>query len=178
MYRGRQCHGKFLLRSTPCALSRVPLAAPSGFKQSMIQSRSRGGGFASISRRVTATPAVSVPWIQPTTSTERGAAGSPDSTTRIGRPKADRPASSLRCTGLGCARERAGKLLDLVGFPEPEPQPVATAAIAIPAAQIRRFMRPILPRQFGSGEGQCGAAELALASSIASSSGSGTSATS
>ena len=47
------------------------------------------GGRISRRRRTTAIPAHSLPWMQPTTSTRRGAWGAPDSVAMIARPSAD-----------------------------------------------------------------------------------------
>ncbi len=43
-------------------------------------------------------PAHSLPWMQPTTSTRRGAWGAPDSVAMIARPPADVPICWVTCT--------------------------------------------------------------------------------
>ena len=74
----RQPSGKLRFRSTPCAFWRVPAAAPSGLRLGISQSCTPAGTGPARSARMTAPPAGSLPWIAPTTSTRRGARGSPD----------------------------------------------------------------------------------------------------
>ena len=53
------------------------------------------GGLARRSRRVTATPARSLPWMAPTTRITRFALGDPIRSAVIGRPSADLPTGSV-----------------------------------------------------------------------------------
>ena len=87
----RQRNGKLRLRSVPRAFWRVPRATPSGLTVRTSHSWTPAGGVIRRSRATTAWPAVSVPWIDPTTSTRRGAAGSPTRSTSSGAPSAERP---------------------------------------------------------------------------------------
>src|SRR5712692_10339801 len=101
--RGCQAYGKLRLRSTPSAFCRVPAASPSGFRTSMTHTAVPWGGASCSSRRATAIPAGSLPWMQPTTSRVRAAAGSPNSTAVMGRPLTDCPRTSVLLTGTGGA---------------------------------------------------------------------------
>src|SRR6185503_9950759 len=82
---------KLRLRSTPCPFWRVPAARPSGFRVGTSHMSNIRGGRIRRSRRTTAVPAHSLPWMQPTTITRRGACGAPDSVAMIARPPAEVP---------------------------------------------------------------------------------------
>ena len=58
---------KLRLRSTPRAFWRVPRRTPSGLTVSTSHSSTPAGGVARRRREITARPAVSLPWIEPTT---------------------------------------------------------------------------------------------------------------
>src|SRR5437868_3849863 len=111
---GRQRHGKLRLRSTPCAFCRVPAATPSGLSTGTIQ-RSRSRGAIRSSACAIGIPAVSVPWMQPTTSTGVPC-GLPTSNAWIGRPCEEWPsttaASAIALTKAVQPREALGEERD------------------------------------------------------------------
>ena len=80
---------KLRLRSTPRAFCRVPRRTPSGLTESTSHSSTPSGGVALRSRASTARPAVSLPWIEPTTSTFTGPV--PTRSARSGRSCAEWP---------------------------------------------------------------------------------------
>src|SRR6185437_15958376 len=86
------------LRSTPWPFWRVSAARPSGFRVGTSHMSNMRGGRTRRRRRITATPAHSLPWMQPTTSTRRGACGAPDSVAMIARPPAEVPICCVTCT--------------------------------------------------------------------------------
>src|SRR5438270_9258953 len=86
-----QWNGKFLLRSTPWAFCLVPASSPSGLRSPMIHRSASANAGESASAVVTAIPALSLPWMQPTTSTRLALPGLPTSVTVRGRPLTDVP---------------------------------------------------------------------------------------
>ncbi len=105
----RHSEPKFRFRSTPRAFCRTPRTNPSGLRFWTTRTRTPTGAPVRSRRRVTAVPAHSSPWMQPTTSTRKRAVGGPIRYSWIARPSADRPASS-RSTGPGRAGRRARRL--------------------------------------------------------------------
>ena len=98
----RQRRAKLRLRSTPRALWRVRLRMPSGLTESTSHSSTPGGGVARRRRRTTARPAVSLPWIEPTTSTFTGP--SPTRVAVSGRSSAEWPNRSAAAASRACTR--------------------------------------------------------------------------
>jgi hypothetical protein len=72
-------------------LFRVPAATPSGFTVRTVQMRMPPGAPSRRSRLMTAWPAVSFPWIDPTTSTRTAASGAPVTRTLMGAPRTECP---------------------------------------------------------------------------------------
>jgi hypothetical protein len=145
---GRHCDGKLRLRSTPRALPRVPRRRPSGLRSWTIHRVPAAGSRPASRRRVTAIPAGSVPWMQPTTRTERPGRRPRSSVSRIGRPWTEWPSSrdrrartAGRAAGGACAIV-LGEGRPRVGDP-PLPQPArATDASSDRPAPTRAPARP------------------------------------
>src|SRR4051812_16133252 len=83
---------KLRLRSTPRAFWRVPRRTPSGLTVSTSHSSTPAGGVERRRREITARPAVSLPWIEPTTRTFTGP--SPTRAARSGWSSAEWPNTS------------------------------------------------------------------------------------
>ena len=90
---------KFRFRSTPRPFWRTPSLRPSGFTQWITQRSKLPGGLRRTRLCVTALPAHSFPWMQPTTSTLCGLAGSPRRCTLMGRSWVEWPTTSVPVLG-------------------------------------------------------------------------------
>src|SRR5262249_40375734 len=88
------------------------------------------------SARATAIPACSSPWMQPTTITFRGLAGSPDSTATMGRPWTEAPSGTVR-------RTAAGGGVPPVVVPPDAAQAQGDSNARTPALSHRRLVRMI-----------------------------------
>src|SRR3954449_1685166 len=80
-----QCSGELRLRSTPWAFVRSWWAKPSGFMSRTSSSCMSGAGLARMRSATMPRPAGSLPWMQPTAMTLRGAAGGPVRAGAVGR---------------------------------------------------------------------------------------------
>src|SRR6266540_3208469 len=98
---GLHSEGKLRLRSTPRPFWRRPRANPSGFRFGTSHRSTEGDERARI--RVTAVPAHSSPWMQPTTRSRCSADRSPTRTASISLPLVERP-SRIRAAGSGPIR--------------------------------------------------------------------------
>src|SRR5437868_2078176 len=107
---GRQRHGKFRLRSTPCPFFRVSAATPSGLSTGTIQ-RSRSRGAIRSNARAIGIPPVSLPCTQPTTSTGVPC-GLPTSYAWIGRPCQEWPSTTAVSASALTKAVQPGEALD------------------------------------------------------------------
>src|SRR6187200_424097 len=98
---------KFRFRSTPRPFWRTPSLRPSGFTQWITRRSKLPGGLRRTRLCVTALPAHSFPWMQPTTSTLCGLAGSPRRCTLMGRSSVEWPTTSVPVLGPEAASATA-----------------------------------------------------------------------
>lgn len=139
--RGGQACGPGVAPRHP-AFWRVPAAAPSGLRSSISQSATSAGmrGGAALSRATTARPAVSLPWIAPTTRTRTAASPSPMRVRWMGSPRTLRPRADSWTAARGAPR---------AGGASRSTAPAASSALHVPAGgEVECFLaRPHdLPR--------------------------------